>query len=1544
MPSIVLTGQPQWVEQGPGPITGVPTARALPDFSAVGAVETLAVAHVPVSEANPGGYIVYAGTVDGGVWRADNITDDMFKIDGNPRSINWVPLTDSQRSLAISSLALDPRDRSGQTLWVGTGTLNSLPLPSVPKDGLLRTTDGGQSWTPLGRADLGAQNIVSVVPLTLTDAGTGPGRGGQVVVVAGALGGIYYSDDGGTTFQADADPRLNNGFERVATDLIADPTSSGRVFAAIQDEGLFQGIYDAATGGFAWTEIDGGLSPMTSAGILKLAAYPGGATPILYAVTATDQFQLSGVFRSPISFDGQAAWSAVGPDSLPSFPVDLNEGHLAIAADPTNPYRVYISGFAQKTTASIYLGDAQTATWSPLAGVPWQPHPDSRHLTFLNATTLLETDDGGVYGLPNIGLGSTLFGYWVSLNANLRDTEFFSVAYDAENNTVVGGAQDNGTPRQSTPNGSSWTEIAGMDGDGGATLFDDSVGVAYFFADSAFTKINRDGDLSTPWMAKPGSQRFGSGLRFDDYVTYVNNAEAQLDNFFPIALNDYIVRPKALLFGITGVYESFDTGTHINDVTPSGIKSFVTSLAYGTQTKPFAAYVGSIAGQLFVRSTPGATFQPMTTPAWGELNWAQRIVIDPEDYRIAYLLDAQNQIWVTTDAGGTADSAIPGVTDDWHKITGGLSRIQSLALYDPNPGGIAGNGILLAGGQGVYRLLGLHDLLQQLNTKLSPQWNRYGTGLANALVTDLHYIPGKANSGHGDVLLAGTWGRGAWLVRNASETLPVPEVLEVNGDTDFPGEDDAFRLVMDGANKGILDVFVNNASARPDFTVPLAEIRGIIVAGLGASDIGGNTLILDETNGPIQISDPIFPTAPIRFEGGDGANTLQVIDTKDPSAVQVSVGPDTIRGLPGPINYVQVSTVKLMLTPGKGSVVDVQGSAPGNTWTVRDTGEGGISLQNVGIRETFIVEGLGATDALNLDGNGNDTINVQSLPPSPAVVSVNLARASTVNVTPFDRKRVPPDSAQNLDYIRGDLRVNDPTTSGTLVLDDLANADTSAWTLTGNAVSRSYVPNAGPPVSRTIRYSGIIDLALESGGTGNTYGLDPVGQALDELPPTVRIADKGRGALTVYNQQNTDVSGMAWTIAGRVLQRYVAGGLTILLNTITYANLAALELDTGGGPNDITLSPRAHDLDELPVNVQAPGINQTGIVTIHGGGQDTLTLDDQNNRFSSSWTVTSGNVARTYTRRTVGTLHETVTASINYSGLARLVLNGGNGMDRFHIQSLPPNQARLAVQGGVGTSTLQGPDTDNAWVISGSNSGRLDQTVSFANVQTLVGGSGVDVFRLLAAGKVSHIDGGGAPAGKGNWLDYSSFTTPVAVNLATGAATNVGGGFGPAVTNIQDVHGGNGGNRLTGNSQGNILVGGTGADTIQGGTGRSLLIGDQGADQITGGSGGLPAGGDILIGGTTVYDALTAANEIALMALLAEWQSADSYAARFRKINTGLPGGYRLTYGTTVNDDGAANNLTAASSGPSTPALDWFFAGALDTLVNLEPGEHRNNR
>jgi hypothetical protein len=154
----------------------------------------------------------------------------------------------------------------------------------------------------------------------------------------------------------------------------------------------------------------------------------------------------------------------------------------------------------------------------------------------------------------------------------------------------------------------------------------------------------------------------------------------------------------------------------------------------------------------------------------------------------------------------------------------------------------------------------------------------------------------------------------------------------------------------------------------------------------------------------------------------------------------------------------------------------------------------------------------------------------------------------------------------------------------------------------------------------------------------------------------------------------------------------------------------------------------------------------------------------------------------------------------------------------------------------------------------------------------------------------------------------------VTVNLATGSATSVDGGAAGGIANIRDVRGGQGGNTLTGNPLGNILIGGSGIDTINGGSGRSLLIGDKGADVINGGS-----ADDIVIGGYTSYDGSGNVNDQALMAIMAEWQSADSYSTRVLKITAGVAGGAKLVLGTTVFSDGNPNKLNGGGGS------NWIF-------------------
>ena len=81
---------------------------------------------------------MWVGTAGGGVWRTD---DAMHTSDPKWRWIGRGLGTNS-----IGSLTVDPNDRFGATIYVGTGETNT-PSNSGAGTGLYRSTDGGDNWT-----------------------------------------------------------------------------------------------------------------------------------------------------------------------------------------------------------------------------------------------------------------------------------------------------------------------------------------------------------------------------------------------------------------------------------------------------------------------------------------------------------------------------------------------------------------------------------------------------------------------------------------------------------------------------------------------------------------------------------------------------------------------------------------------------------------------------------------------------------------------------------------------------------------------------------------------------------------------------------------------------------------------------------------------------------------------------------------------------------------------------------------------------------------------------------------------------------------------------------------------------------------------------------------------------------------------------------------------------------------------------------------------------------------------------------------------------
>jgi hypothetical protein len=745
-----------WVEQGPGLIflpKEAPLELPAQHNASTGAVEALA-----VNPANPN--IAYAGSVNGGVWRTNDLND--------PDPV-WQPLTDQQLpSLNINSVAISPVNPN--EIFAGTGTTSAMRGYGGFNVGIDRSLDGGQNWQVFGSDVLAGQSIRSIVPTTLD--------GGQVVLAASWLdghlignpvlqpgGGVYRSTDGGVTWtQLSGAPGTGLPAESV-TDLVADPGNPNRFYAAA--EPMFfghtgqEGVYRSDDGGQTWTQVDKGLKGLDNAGRILLAVHNSPAGNAVYAMVIDVlgfSGTLSGVFRSD---DQGGHWTSMGTPPINIYQLHQGFLHGAMTADPNNPDVVYIAGDGDVTqpgvfeAASVMRGDASQSpknVWTKLycdAANNTSPHADSRAITFDQSGNLLYGSDGGVARLDNTNNPSAR--QWRFISTGLSDVEFHNVAYDPLSKVIIGGAQDNGNPVQLTPGATQWDATNTAPGDGGVVAIDadqaahPGVSIRYNsgqfligFTRSAWD-ANNDFLGSSPAglniVAGPGADQ--NLLAFDPHVQF----------FDPFTLNT--VDSSRLLIGTTSLYESFDRGdtlTNLNlsDGFPVGGLDGGRPMVYGGRlngvANPGVIWAGT-GTQIVYREHQGDPLQ--VVPGYHG-NWVETIVADPQNYQHAFVVDTSGQVWDSSDAG-----------QSFQNITANLSQLTPLAttLELVTTGRDPQDEMLVAGGlNGVFAM--------NLNNSGGNPWYQLGTSLPHAVVLDLHYSAG------GHLLLAGTLGRGAWTLKN----------------------------------------------------------------------------------------------------------------------------------------------------------------------------------------------------------------------------------------------------------------------------------------------------------------------------------------------------------------------------------------------------------------------------------------------------------------------------------------------------------------------------------------------------------------------------------------------------------------------------------------------------------------------------------------------------------------------------------------------------------------------------------------------------------
>ena len=733
LPILLLTfcdtaaGQPLvWVAHGPGPNTQGQVEN-ITDREVVGAIHAIAPHPTDVN-------VVYVGAVNGGVWKTANAM---------AASPNWQRMTDTEESLSIGALEFDPADATSQTLVAGTGRFSSFAGVGGAQVGLLRTTNGGTSWTAIdGGGALDGLNISGVAPR------------GSTIVISANNGGIARSTDTGTTWTQISGAAGSGLPTGTSFDLAGDPTNPARLFTNAGTNGIYRSTDTGAT----WTKVsDAAMDALISGSTSNIEIAVGTSNNVYAAIVNAGQ--LAGIFRSG---NGGTSWTAM---DLPTtaeggiHPGGQGGIHLSIAADPTNANIVYVGGDRQPSpfpnsigavdfSGRLFRGDASrqpssqfvhlthSRTLGPAGGGTLSvssPHADSRDMDVAANGVLIEGDDGGIYRRTS---PQTNNGDWFSMNGDIQTTEFHAVAWDANANIVIGGAQDTGTGEQLLPSNVRWRSVSTADG--GVATVDDS---------------------STPGLStRYSSFQFLGGFRRRVYdaanvfqsqifppLTVLGGGAALAPQFYtPIELNT-VAPTRLIIGGGNSVYESLDQANTITEIGP-GIRANSLGrdpIAYGAAGNPDILYVGSGA-RVFVRTA--ASPAPLVASAsYPGSATVAGIAIDPGDPRTAYVVDTAS-VYQTTNAGTT-----------WTNITGNLPALAPGTLRSIAYSTSTTDGAVVVGGDtGVFTAPG----------PTFSSWSLLGTGLPSAPVFELEY------DGADDILLAGTLGRGAWTLNLAEQPAP----------------------------------------------------------------------------------------------------------------------------------------------------------------------------------------------------------------------------------------------------------------------------------------------------------------------------------------------------------------------------------------------------------------------------------------------------------------------------------------------------------------------------------------------------------------------------------------------------------------------------------------------------------------------------------------------------------------------------------------------------------------------------------------------------
>jgi photosystem II stability/assembly factor-like uncharacterized protein len=578
----------------------------------------------------------------------------------------WTPMGDGLPYLPVSVILINPQHPD--TMFISLGDKGGWWNWNL---GVYRSTDGGNTWAPTGLDwELSQENVI----YNMVMAPNNP-----QVIFAASNRGIRRTIDGGDTWTI-----LRPG---EYTDIKFRPNDDSTLYAAAHNYWGLSQVVKSTDGGETWTQVS---DFQTTNNDLRLAVSP--------LMTDWLGVHFSNGKRFLLSKDGGLSYTdnAAPEDDWGVFNFSASDSNI-----------IYLGGVSMSRSID------QGATWEKIThwyndGVHDEVHADSHDLVHSphNPNELWYCNDGGLYRYDELTQN------WTDLSDGLSIAQFYRIAVsEAGQLKIAAGSQDNGGWLR-TPFG--WRHTNG--GDAMCQIIDPTN------SNIMFTEYYGGNDI----------YRSTNG-----YATSVNIAdnipgEPSGDWVTPFILNTQ--NPQTFIVAFEDVFRSFDRGNTFHKISENltgGVDNDLRDVAMSQSDTNF-----------IVTTRANRVYKTIN----GGQNWTSKPVSTGEDItRIAIHPSNHQRMWVTK-SGYAAGKKVFATTNGWLSavnISGTLPNVPAnCIIFDSIT-----NYLLVGTDIGVF-----YTDADQID------WKPYGIGMPAVYVLDLKIRQFTRK------LYAGTHGRGVYSV------------------------------------------------------------------------------------------------------------------------------------------------------------------------------------------------------------------------------------------------------------------------------------------------------------------------------------------------------------------------------------------------------------------------------------------------------------------------------------------------------------------------------------------------------------------------------------------------------------------------------------------------------------------------------------------------------------------------------------------------------------------------------------------------------------